>query len=64
VDDPSPINSKIKINKSSIPDDLNNNQSEHSVIASNDSFLLDLRNLETGLTQIKLNVGTRGGQKT
>jgi hypothetical protein len=64
VDDPSPINSKIKINNSSIPDDLNNIQPEHSEITLNDSFLLDLGNLETGPTQIKLNVRTRGEQKT
>jgi hypothetical protein len=64
VDDPSPINSKIKINNSSIPDDLNNIQLEHSEIVLNGSFLLFLRNLEIGPTQIKLNVSTRGGQKT
>jgi hypothetical protein len=58
VNDPSPINSKIKINNSSIPDDLNNIQPEHSKIALNDSFLLDLGNLDTGPTQIKLNVST------
>jgi hypothetical protein len=44
VDDPSPINSKIKINNSSVPDDLNNIQPEHSEIALNDLFLLDLGN--------------------
>jgi hypothetical protein len=48
VDDPSPINNKIKINNSSVPDDLNNIHPEYSEIALNDSFLLDLENLETG----------------
>jgi hypothetical protein len=45
VDDPSSINSKIKINNLSIPDDLNNIHPEHSEIALN-----DLGNLETGPT--------------
>jgi hypothetical protein len=58
VDDTSPINSKIKINNSSIPDDLNNIQLEHSEIALNDLFLLDSGNLEAGPTQIKLNGST------
>jgi hypothetical protein len=63
VDDPSLINSKIKINNLSIPD-VTNIQSKHSEIALNYSFLLDLGNLETGPTQIKLNINTKGEQKT
>jgi hypothetical protein len=63
VDDLSPINSKIKINNSSIPDDLNNIQPEYSEIALNYSFVLDLGNLEIGSTQIKLKLSIRGGQK-
>jgi hypothetical protein len=59
VDDPNPINSKIKINNSIIPDDLNNIQPGHSEIALNDSFLLNLGNLETGPTQIKLPIKTK-----
>jgi hypothetical protein len=60
VDNPSPINSKIKINHSSLPDDLNNIQHKHSEIELNNLFLLDLGNLATGPTRIKLNVSTRG----
>jgi len=48
VDDPCPINSKIKINN--ILDDLNNIQPDHSEIALDDSFQLGLGDLETGST--------------
>jgi hypothetical protein len=44
VDDPNPINSKIKINNSPLPDDFNNIQPENSEIALISARLRELGN--------------------